>query len=178
MSGPELFGLLVPIRPEHELELRHAVEALPADDRSPFSAVPGTHVARLVIIRAMGARNAPRRRLHPSLLSFSGLVDGPLNDWLLTMCRSLGATGDALWNCCSGWPGPGPAATALWLRRFRIRLHTSIVGNTGASVDEVEAALRTRSSLLDLAVAAPGLTPGELRDRYRSTLLSGEVLRR
>jgi len=168
--GVENLALLVPIRPGAERDLRRAVEALPSGDGSPFAVVPGTHVARLVVLGAMGSASAPKRRLHPALLSLSALVDGPSKEWLRMMCDTLGPTGDGLWAHCAGWPGPGPAATALWLSRFQIRLHMDIVGNPSASVTEVEEALRKRAVLLDLALEARGLPPEELRELYRASV--------
>ena len=166
----ENFSALIPVLPGHERDLKVAVEALPGRDESPFAAVPGTHVARLVVLDSFGGPAIPRRRLHPALLALSAMVDGPFDAWLDSMCVALGPTGDALWVHCAGWPGPGPGATARWLHGFRVpKLHTSIIGNPGALVPDVEKGLRQRAALLELALAGR-LPPDELRRRYNTTV--------
>jgi hypothetical protein len=160
---------LIPILSGHERDLRLAVEALPDHDQSPFAGVPGTHVARLVVLDSFGGPATPRRRLHPALLALSVMIDGPFDAWLDSMCTALGPTGEALWVHCAGWPGPGPAVTARWLYGFRIRLHTSIVGNPGALRPEVEKGLRQRAALLELALAGR-LPADDLRQRYGRTV--------
>jgi hypothetical protein len=166
--GAGNFSALVPVLPGHERELRAAIDALGTGEDSPFAAVAGTHITRLVILDAFGGPSEPRRRLRPALLTFSAMVDGPVEAWLRAMCTTLGAVGDCLWTHCSGWPGPDPAATAVWLGSFRIRLDVSLVGNPNASVEQVEKALRQRRNLLNLALEARHLSPAELRRRYET----------
>jgi hypothetical protein len=161
---------LIPVLPGHERDLRLVIEALPGGGQSPFAAVPGTHVARLVVLGAFGGPAEARRRLHPALLALSAMVDGSFDAWLRSMCTVLGPAGDAVWAHCAGWPGPGPTATAHWLHRFRIRMHVSIIGNPGATVPVVDQSLRQRANLLALALEAPRLSPEELRHRYETTV--------
>jgi hypothetical protein len=168
---------LVPVLSGHEPDLRRAIEALPTGDRSPFAAVPGTHVARLVVLESFGGPADSPRRLHPPLLALSALVDGPFDAWLRSMCTVLGSTGDGLWCHCAGWPAEAPSITGTWLHTFRIRMHVSLVGNPGVSVDDVHAALQRRSDLLDLALEAGRLSPGELRHRYVATFGRAEAVR-
>lgn len=164
----EAFIALVPIRPGDEPSLRQTLEAFDPEriGASPFAAVPGTHVVRLAVIETFGARNEGHRRLHPALLSFSVLVDGPVDAWLRSMGATLGPTGDALWAHCSGWPGPGPAATGRWLLSFRLRMHTYVIGHPEPTVDDVTLALRRQRSLRELAIRAQTLTPKALRAAY------------
>lgn len=163
---PGNFAALVPVLPGRERDLRAAISAFGTGEHSPFAAVPGTHIARLLVLDAFGGADEPRRHLRPALLALSALVDGAFEDWLSTMCATLGEVGDGIWAHCSGWPGPDRTSTAAWLAGYRIRLEVSIVGNPDAPVDRVEAALRQRRSLLRLALDAPDLPAAELRARY------------
>ena len=171
--GAELLSLLIPVTAGREQEVRRAIEAFPVGAESPFASVPGTHVARLVVIDAFGSTALIPRRLHPSVLLLSALVDGDVRRWLLAMCQALGASGDEIWEHCGGWPGNGPATTARWLAGFRIRMHKSIVGNPEASVEAVQQALRRRDNLLQLAIHEGRLGPRELRRQYRTTVQGG-----
>jgi hypothetical protein len=163
----EMFASLVPVRRDQEKGLRAVLDGLGTSDQSPFAAVPGTHVARLAVIRRVGAAAARDRRLHTALLSFSALVDGPVEDWLGSLPAACGAAGDAVWNHCAGWPGPEPAdAFARWLLDFRLPMHTCIIAHEKTSVGEVTTAIEQRKLLLRLAVAARGLDDGELRRAY------------
>lgn len=164
----EAFLALVPIRPGAAPALRQRLEAFDPErvGASPFAAVPGTHVVRLSVIETVGARDAGHRHLTPALLSFSGLVDGSLDAWLLTMATTLGPVGDALWADCSGWPGPGPAVTARWMATFRQRMHTCVIAHDQPTVEEIRLALDRQRKLRELAIRAQTLPPKELRAAY------------
>jgi len=167
-EGPDIFGALIPVRPGHEKPLRALLGGLDAGWRSPFADVPGTHLARLVVLRSFGSRAEPRRRLHPALLAFSAMVDGPVDAWLGKMCVNLGAEGDRVWSHCAGWPGPEAAACARWLLSLRLRMHASVIGNPGAPVDEVLGALDRREVLRTLALRRGSVSPADLRSAYEA----------
>ena len=168
----ESFLVLVPIRPGHEAALEAAFGALgpPAPAArprpSPLAAVPGTHAARLTILRGLGLPSTPGQRLPEALLCFSALVDGPLDAWLRAMAEMLGPVGDRFWSHCAGWDASDASGTARWLLAHRERLHTCVIGHPGVTVEQVTGALERHAHLEELASLARTLTPKKLRYCY------------
>jgi hypothetical protein len=112
---------------------------------SPFARVPGTHLARVQVLRP------PSRRLRGKPREYLLLAadhDGPAERWLAAAAREL----DAVLSHCAFWPGCGdPAEVVRWTRARELRVGFSVVGAPDATVEEVSEALELRERLGRLA---------------------------
>jgi hypothetical protein len=158
--------LLSPIEAGQEEGLR-ATLATFQRGTSPFVDVPGTHVARFVVVNWLGTGDrTSRRRLQPARLLFSAAVDGPVEAWLWGLFEREGRSVGSIWRHCCGWPGAGdPRAGARWLLEQRLTITYPLVAND-APVAEIERGLAQRKALMGLKAKADLLTPLELREAY------------
>ena len=116
MSAPIL--VLAPLREGEAAAARAAIAALD----EPFARVPGTHLARLQVLRPPPRRFRGRTR-HYLLLAADH--DGPVEPWLAAAARELAP---ALAHCAF-WPGADdPAAVVRWARARELRAGFSVVG--------------------------------------------------
>jgi hypothetical protein len=173
----ELFTALTPIVPGREADLRRTLAGLPAGELSPLERVPGTHVARWVVLESLGMLDSARRRpLRPAQLLFSAALDGPLESWLGGLLAGLGPAATAIWSHCLRWPATGERdAVANWLREHRVGNTVPFVGHPDATVGQIGEALDRRARLLRLAIHAQGLPPVELRKAYELAFAPVEV---
>jgi hypothetical protein len=133
--------VLAPLRGGEADAARAAIAAL---DR-PFAHVPGTHLARVQVLRppARRFRGQPR-----DYLLLAADHDGPVEQWLAAVAREL----DAVLSHCAFWPGCSDAAEVVrWARARELRVGFSIVGAPDATVEEVSEALKLRERLGRLA---------------------------
>lgn len=140
-------------------------------DESPFADVPGTHVARFVVMSSLGTGDPTRRkRLRPVRLLFSAVVDGPVEAWLWGLFEKQGDAFERVWRHCVGWPEfRDSTARARWLLEQRLPPTYEVIAHD-ASVAEIERALAVRDALREVASEPAGLTPAELRAAYRRTM--------
>jgi hypothetical protein len=173
VSG-QAYGLtvLAPIVEGHEAELTAQLDALGDGDASPLARVPGTHIARWVVIddvvfQAEGQRR--RDRLPPRLL-FSSNFDGELDAYLEGLRNGMADDADAIWGHCRGYPGhrDGPAFAA-WMRAHQLEAALFFAAYGGQTVDQVHANVAQRRALLELALHAQGLDPPDLKSRFMDT---------
>jgi hypothetical protein len=125
--------------------------------REPFARVPGTHMARVQVLKPP-ARRFRGRTGHYVLLAADH--DGPPEPWLAAAGRAL----EPVLVECAFWPGAGdPAAVVRWARARELRVGFSVVGSPEASVDDVLDALRVREHVLDVAARAADLDDAALQ---------------
>jgi hypothetical protein len=140
-------------------------------DKSPFTDVPGTHVARFVVMSALGTGDpTSRKRLRPVRLLFSAVVDGPAEAWLWGLFEKQGEAFERVWRHCVGWPERRDStARSRWLLDQRLPVTYSVIAHD-VSVAEIERALAVRQALREVAAEPAGLSPAELRAVYRRTM--------
>jgi hypothetical protein len=156
MSEPIL--LLAPLR---EGEAAAAIAAI-TRLHEPFARVPGTHLARLQVLRPPPRRFRGRTR-HYLLLAADH--DGPVEAWLAAAAREL----DPVLAHCSFWPGADdPAAVVRWTRARELDAGFSVVGSPHATVEEVGAALDLRERVAELAARTPVIDDAALHAAWRS----------
>ena len=156
MSAPIL--VLAPLR---EGEAAAAMAAIAALDK-PFADVPGTHLARLQVLRPPPRRFRGRTR-HYLLLAADH--DGPVDPWLAAAARVLAP---ALAHCAF-WPGADdPAAVVAWARARELKAGFSVVGSPHATVDEVRDALALRERVAALAARTTVLDDAALQAAWRA----------
>jgi hypothetical protein len=110
-----LYGptILAPIIEDDHLEISHAIElrdylaTLPKDETSLFAHVPGTHLARLVVVDDVvyvGA-SACEEHLKNRYLVFEANFDGDLDPYLQQLPMKVPDFVESVWQRCLGYPG-------------------------------------------------------------------------
>lgn len=100
--------VLTPILDGRESSLARCLDSLGDGPSSPLSRVPGTHLARWVIIGDVVYEGAGQRRvdhLTQGRLLFSSNFDGGILPYLERLRAGLGDVADAIWGHCVGYPG-------------------------------------------------------------------------
>jgi hypothetical protein len=165
-------SVLAPILDGHEVELAAQLDQLGEGDDSPLARVPGTHIARWVVIGDVvyqGAGQRKRDRLAPRLL-FSSNHDGDVGAYLERLRTGMAEEADAIWGHCRGYPGhqDGPAFAA-WMRSHMLGAALFFAAYGGMTVEQVQANLDRRRRLIELALDAQGLPAADLKARFMET---------
>lgn len=162
--------VLTPILDGHVQELTDHLEALPESDASPVARVPGTHLARWVVIDQVnyqGHGQRHRDRLAASRLLFTSNFDGALEPYLEALRTGLGEDADAIWGHCRGYPGHRDrAGFARWLRAHEIEAALFFSAYGTHTVEQVHSDLAKRTSLIEFALESQGLEPADLHARF------------
>jgi hypothetical protein len=162
-------SVLAPIADGQADRLREHLEGLEEGDASPLARVPGTHIARWVVIDDVvfqGAGQRKRDRLTPRLL-FSSNFDGDDGAYLEGLRTGMAAEADAIWGHCRGYPGhaDGPAFAA-WMRGHMLEAALFFAAYGGMTVEQVHSNLERRRSLLGLILDGQALPPADLKTRF------------
>jgi hypothetical protein len=165
-------SVLTPILPGHEDALVAHLDGLAEGDASPLARVPGTHIARWVVIPHVvhqGAGQRKRDTLTPRLL-FSSNHDGDVGPYLEGLRTGMGADADAVWSHCRGYPGhdDGPGF-ATWMRAHMLEAALFFAAYGGMTVEQVEANIDRRRKLLELVMASPRTRGADLKTRFMET---------
>jgi hypothetical protein len=150
--------VLAPLR---DGEAAAAIAAIASLDQ-PFARVPGTHLARLQVLRPPPRRFRGRTR-HYLLLATAH--DGPVEPWLAAAARELAP---ALAHCAFFPGADDPAAVVRWARARELRAGFSVVGSPKATVKEVCEALKLRERVAALAARTPVLDDAALQAAWRA----------
>jgi hypothetical protein len=162
-------SVLTPILPGHEADLTAQLEAFGDGPASPLARVPGTHIARWVVIPGVFHQGAGQRKhdtLAPRLL-FSSNHDGDVGAYLEGLRTGMGADADAVWSHCRGYPGhqDGPGF-ARWMTAHMLEAALFFAAYGGMTVDQVVANLDRRRKLLELVTASPRVRGADLKARF------------
>ena len=156
MSAPIL--VLAPLRDGEADAARAAIAALD----EPFARVPGTHLARVQVLRPPPRRFRGRTR-HYLLLAADH--DGLVEPWLAAAGRELAP----VLVHCAFWPGADdPAEVVRWARAREVQAGFSVVGSPHASVEEIGAALALRERVAALAAQTTVLDNAALQATWRA----------
>jgi hypothetical protein len=162
--------VLTPILDGHAQALTEHLESLPEGPASPLARVPGTHLARWVVIdqlKYMGHGQRHRDALSESRLLFTSNFDGPLDPYLEALRTALGEDADAVWSHCRGYPGHHDrAGFAPWLRAHAIEAALFFAAYGGQTLEQVHSNLDKRARLIEFALGAQGLDPADLKARF------------
>jgi hypothetical protein len=162
--------VLTPILDGHLEELSAHLDALPGGDASPLARVPGTHLARWVVIdqvKYQGHGQRHRDSLDAPRLLFTSNLDGDVDAYLERLRTALGDDADAVWGHCRGYPGHRDrAGFARWLRAHELESALFFAAYGGHTVEQVHADLDKRSRLIAFALEAQGLEPADLKARF------------
>jgi hypothetical protein len=157
---------LCELRPDTGGDVKAALAALDRQ-KSPFARVTGTHFARWAYIGRPPGPTGESVANGPEYLLMCADHDPALPVWAHALCAQGGAAVESVMQHCVGWPGVGaPGAVAEFLAARNARPGFTINTYRRVTVPEVSTALSLRRSLRALAVAAPGLSPQQLRERW------------
>ena len=144
-----------------------ALEALDVRP-SPFARVTGTHFARWAYVPRPPGKDGDPVTTGPEYLLMCADHDPALEVWAHALCERAGFEVESVMEHCVGWPGiDAPAAVAQFLAARNARPGFTVNTYRRATVRQVRAALSLRRSLRALAVAAPGLSDADLRERWQ-----------
>jgi hypothetical protein len=165
-------SVLAPIADGRADALQEHLDALGEGDASPLARVPGTHIARWVVIPDViyqGHGQRKRDRLGPRLL-FSSNHDGEVGAYLEGLRTGMTEDADAIWGNCRGYPGhaDGPAFAA-WMRAHMLEAALFFAAYGGMTVEQVKDNVARRRALLELVIAGQGMPPGDLKARFMET---------
>ena len=159
-------SILTAVKDGRADELRSLIESLPADDRSPFASVPGTHNGRWTVVRTdpLPEPNLRSGGLPRPMLMCSAVIDPKPKQWVRSLIEVLGPAADSIWDHCAGWPGRSGGVD--WLLRHRVRPWLSFT-TWDAPVAEMLEARRTRELVERLAIQTQGSDAASLVSAYR-----------
>jgi hypothetical protein len=165
-------SVLAPIADGQADALTAKLDALGEGEASPLARVPGTHIARWVVIRDVvyqGHGQRKRDQLTPRLL-FSSNHDGDVGAYLEGLRTGMAEDADAIWDHCRGYPGhaDGPAFAA-WMRAHMLEAALFFAAYGGMTVNQVQDNLARRRALLGLVIEGQGMPPGDLKTRFMET---------
>ncbi|MEA2384914.1 MAG: hypothetical protein QOH72_4885 [Solirubrobacteraceae bacterium] len=133
--------------------------------RSPFADVPGTHLARLQVLKPPARRG---RRGARECVLLSADVDAPLGPWVERFRAAAAGPLDAVLGHCAFYPGAaGPAAFARWVAANRVPVGFSVIGSPDATLAEVGAALDLQRRLGAFAEETQRMGPAALHTAWR-----------
>jgi hypothetical protein len=162
--------VLTPILHGHAQALTEHLEALPQGSASPLASVPGTHLARWVVIdqvKHQGQGQRHRDALRESRLLFTSNFDGPLDPYLEALRTGLGEQADAVWSHCRGYPGHRDrAGFPAWLRAHALESVLFFAAYGDQTLDQVRTNLDKRARLIEFVLSAQGLGPADLKARF------------
>ena len=151
----EGFAALLPVLEADEAAVRSVLEDFGPGPGSPFARLGGTHFVRLVLLRPFDGL--------PSCLFFAAEFDAFVGGFLERLCTVLPNESNRIFGHCHRYPGTGaPPEFKRWMLQHRVRPGFTVIGNPGASADEVERCLRLRQRIIDFAVETQGLKPADL----------------
>jgi hypothetical protein len=162
--------VLAPVLDGHLEALTAHLEALPDGPASPVARVPGTHLARWVVVddvKFQGAGQRKRDHLKASRLLFTSNFDGELDPYLERLRNGMGADADAVWSHCRGYPGHGDGpGFARWMKAHALECVLFFGAYGDHTVEQVHENVEARNDLIAFALEAQGLAPAELKSRF------------
>jgi hypothetical protein len=161
--------VLSPIEHGREAALAEYLDELGDGDASPLARVPGTHLARWVVIGQVKHQQGQRRRdaLKAPRLLFTSNFDGALDPYLEALRTGLAGDADAIWGNCTGYPGHQDAAGfRAWIRRHQIDAALFFGAYGEQTVEDVRANVVARTGLIEFALETQALDAAALKARF------------
>ena len=165
--------VLTPITDGHQQALTDHLNALGEGDASPLSRVPGTHIARWVVIDDLKFQGNGQRH-HDTLsaprLLFSSNFDGDLDVYLEALRTGMAEDADAIWGHCRDYPGhENSGAFRAYMRAYQLEAALFFAAYGDQTVGEVKANVAQRRRLIDFALEGQGLDAATLQSRFLET---------
>jgi len=165
--------VLTPITDGHQQALTDHLNALGEGDASPLARVPGTHIARWVVIDDLKFQGHGQRhhdKLSAPRLLFSSNFDGDLDGYLEGLRTGMAEDADAIWRHCRDYPGhENSGAFRAYLRAYQLEAALFFAAYGDQNVGEVRANVAQRRQLIDFAIEAQALDAATLKARFLET---------
>jgi hypothetical protein len=163
------FLAMTPIKPGEEDGLRAYLEGLRERGERPFERVPGTHMARFVIVDDFNNKPHYKQRKAEHLaiptLIFSSNLDGDLDSYLDELATGMADHVAEIWGRCIGGPSDAKGLKA-YLEHNQIDCGFFYAAYGRAPVPKVKAALEQRDKLMAFATRTQGMEPAELQRAF------------
>ncbi|HEX5621151.1 MAG TPA: hypothetical protein VFX51_22190 [Solirubrobacteraceae bacterium] len=165
--------VLTPITDGHAQPLMEHLNALGEGGASPLSRVPGTHIARWVVIddvKFQGHGQRHHDKLGAPRLLFSSNFDGDLDVYLEGLRTGMTEAADAIWSHCRDYPGhSNSGAFRAYMRAYQLEAALFFAAYGDQTVGEVKANVAQRRRLIDFALEAQKLDAATLKSRFLET---------
>ena len=163
------FLAMTAIKPGEEDALRAVLEGWGDRGERPLDKVPGTHMARFVIVKDFNNQPHYKQRKEEHLaiptLCFSSNFDGELDPYLDGLVKGLAKEAPEIWGRCIGCP-EDPNGLKAYLKHNQIDCGFFYAAYGEATVGKVKASLDQRERLMAFATRAQGMEPAELQQAF------------
>jgi hypothetical protein len=165
------FLAMTAIKPGEEDALRAYLEGFRDRGERPFDKVPGTHMARFVIIEKFNCKPTYKQRKPETIacasLCFSSNLDGPIDGYLDVLCDALQPEAQEIWGRCCGAPAKCEGeALKNYLKHNQIDCGFFYAAYGQATVQQVKASLDQRERLMEFATKHQGVAPDKLQQAF------------
>ncbi len=165
------FLSMTAIKPGEMDTLREYLEGFRDAGERPFDKVPGTHMARFVIVEKFNCKPSYKQR-HPETIAcaslvFSSNLDGPIDAYLDVLCDALQPEAQEIWGRCCGSPAKCEGqALKKYLRHNQVNSGFFYAAYPDATVAEVKRTLAQRDALMAFATEHQGAPADQLQKAF------------
>lgn len=150
--------------------LRHLLENLPVDGKSPMAKIPETYLARFYVLNDVfyqGSR-AKEEHLKSKYLVFSSNFHGARDDYLRGMWDNAKSDIENIWEHCVGFDKVHTAEDFIdYCKKCQVDNNLFFNGSTGDSLAEQLKALYLKQEFTSFAYANHGLSAEELQKKFQ-----------
>jgi hypothetical protein len=159
------------ITPGEVDDLRAYLEGFRDRGERPLDKVPGTHLARFVIVEKFNCKPSYKQRRPETLacasLAFSSNLDGPIDSYLDVLCEKLLPEAQEIWGRCVGAPAKCEGeALKTYLQHNQIDCGFFYAAYGEATVPKVKASLDQRDRMIAFATKHQGVAPDRLQKAF------------
>ncbi|MBA3746214.1 MAG: hypothetical protein H0W96_01815 [Solirubrobacterales bacterium] len=165
------FLSLTAIMPGETDALREYLQGFRDRGERPLEKVPGTHMARFVIVEKFNCKASYKQRQTETLacatLAFSSNLDGPIDAYLDRLCTSFAPEAQEIWGRCVGSPATCEGEELKeYLKRNQIDCGFFYAAYGEATVEKVKTSLEQRDRLVAFATGNQGVPAAELQQAF------------
>jgi hypothetical protein len=165
------FLAMTAIKPGEEDALRAYLEGFRDRGERPLQKVPGTHMARFVIVEKFNCKPSYKQRRPETIacasLCFSSNLDGPIDAYLDVLCERLQPEAQEIWGRCCGAPATCEGqALKDFLKHNQVDCGFFYAAYGEATVQQVKDGLAQREKLIDFATRHQGVAADKLQQAF------------
>jgi hypothetical protein len=165
------FLALTPVKPGEEGPLKTYLEGLRKPGPSPFSRVPGTHMARFVIVERFFNAPSYKQRLRSPHMYFESNFNGGWEEYIDAFSHILARGMTAFWGSSFGFPKPLPTAPfKSYITENETSASHYYSAYPQATATMVKAALALDDKLEPLIKRAGEMSPKQFEAEYKKLL--------